>query len=104
MQALTIQQDAIVHLYESLALPKPDLKSLDHIRDLRVATAGHPTRQDRPKKRPQRAHFTSQATLGDSGWEVLKVEGAGQHVFRHVLIPSLGVEQEEYILALIRKE
>jgi hypothetical protein len=59
--------------------------------------------QDRPKKLPQRAHFTSQATLGDGGWELLTVDGSGQHAFRHVAVAQLAAEQEKHILALIRQ-
>jgi hypothetical protein len=103
MQAFAIQQDAACNLHLSLGMPEPDLKPLTHIRDLRVAAAGHPTLQDRPKELPRRAHFISQITLGDSGMELLTVDGSGQPVFRHVAIPELAAEQEEYILGLIRQ-
>jgi hypothetical protein len=103
MQAFAIQQDAARHLHVSLGLPDPDLKPLAHIRDLRTAAAGHPTLQDRPKKIPRRAHFISQMTLGDSGMDLLTVDGSGQPVFRRVEIPKLAAEQEKYILDLIRR-
>jgi hypothetical protein len=103
MQAFAIQQDAIVNLSVSLGLSEPDLKPLGHIRDFRVAAAGHPALQDRPRTLARRAHFISQITLGDSGMELLTVDGSGQPVFRHVPIPSLAVEQEKYILGLIRQ-
>jgi hypothetical protein len=67
MQAFAIQQDAIVNLNVSLGMPEPDLKPLQRVRDFRIAAAGHPTLQDRPKTLPRRAHFISQMTLGDSG-------------------------------------
>ena len=103
MQAFVIQQDAALNLHVSLGMPEPDLKPLDHIRDFRVAAAGHPTLQDRPKKLPRRAHFISQMTLDDSGMELLTVDGSSQHEFRHVPIPKLAAEQEKYILGLIRQ-
>jgi hypothetical protein len=103
MQAFVIQQDAAFNLHVSLGMPEPDLKPLIHIRDLRVAAAGHPTLQDRPKRIARRAHFISQMTLGDAGMELLSVDGSGQPFFRYVPIPKLAAEQEEYILALIRK-
>lgn len=103
MQAFVIQQDAAFHLHMSLGMPNPDLKALAHIRDLRVAAAGHPTLQDQPKKLPRRAHFISQMTLGDSGMELLTVDGSGQPQFRNVPIPKLAAEQEKYILGLIRQ-
>ena len=103
MQAFVIQQDAALNLQVSLGMQEPDLKSLDYIRDLRVAAAGHPTLQDRPKKLPRRAHFISQMTLGDGGMELLTVDGSGQPVFRHVPIPKLAAEQENCILSLIRQ-
>lgn len=103
MQAFAIQQDAIINLHVALGMTAPDLKPLDHIRDFRVAAAGHPTLQDRPKKLPRRAHFISQVTLSDSGMELLTVDGSGQRVFRHVPISTLAVEQEKHILGLIRQ-
>jgi hypothetical protein len=103
MQAFVIQQDAAVNLHVPLGMPEPDLKVLDHIRDFRVAAAGHPTLQDRPRKLPRRAHFISQVTLGDSGMELLTVDGSGQPVFRHIPIPSPALEQEKFILDVIRQ-
>jgi len=35
--------------------------------------------------------------------ELLTVDGSGQPVFRHVPIPELAREQENYILGLIRQ-
>lgn len=105
MQALTIQQDAVVNIHAALDMPKPDMKPLDHIRDFRIAAAGHPTLQEsRPKKgQPQRSHFISQMTLGDGGMELLTVDGSGVPIFRHVPIPALAVQQEDFILMLIRE-
>jgi hypothetical protein len=103
MQAFVIQRDAALNLHVSLGMPEPDLKPLDNIRDLRVAAAGHPTLQDRPRKLPRRAHFISQMTLGDDGMELLTVDGSGQPVFRNVPIPSLAIDQEKFILGLIRR-
>jgi len=103
MQDFAIQQDAIMNLHVALGMTAPDLKLLDHIRDFRVAAAGHPTLQDRPKKLPRRAHFISQVTLGDSGMELLTVDGSGQTVFRHVPVSALAVEQERHVLGLIRQ-
>jgi hypothetical protein len=103
MQAFVIQQDAIKHVHKSIGMPEPDLKPLLHIRDLRVAAAGHPMLQDQPKKLPRRAHFISQATLGDSGMQLMTVDGSGQPVFRDVPVLSLAAEQEKYILGLVRQ-
>lgn len=103
MQAFVIQQDVALNLHVSLGMSKPDLKPLEHIRDLRIAVAGHPTLQNRTKKLPRRAHFTTQITLGDSGMELMTVDGSGQPVFQHIPIPSLAAEQEKYILGLIRQ-
>src|SRR5215467_5622212 len=43
MQAFVIQQDAARNVHLSLGMSEPDLKPVAHIRDLRVAAAGHPT-------------------------------------------------------------
>jgi len=103
MQAFVIQQDAAVNLHVSLGMPKPDLKPVEDIRELRVAVAGHPTLQDRPKTVPRRAHFISQNTLGDGGTDVLTVDATSQLLFRNIPIPRLAAEQEKYILGLIRQ-
>lgn len=84
-------------------MSRPDMSPLLHIRDLRVAMAGHPTLQDKPKSLPRRSHFTSQITLDDNGADVITWDGSGRLVVRHVLIPDLAVEQENYILSLIRQ-
>ena len=42
-------------------------------------------------------------TLGDSGMQLLTVDGSGQPLFRDVPIPNLAAEQEKYILGLIRQ-
>ena len=103
MQAFVIQQDAARNLHVSLGMQKPDLKPLGYIRDLRVAVAGHPTLQDRPKTLPRRAHFISRMTLDDSEMQLLTADESGQHAFQDVQIPKLAEEQEKYILGLIRQ-
>jgi hypothetical protein len=103
MQAFVIQQDAIKHVHKAIGMPTPDLKPLLHIRDMRVAAAGHPTLQNQTKKHPRRAHFISQATLGDSGMELMTVDASSQHIFRQVQIPELATRQEKYVLSLIRQ-
>jgi hypothetical protein len=103
MQAFAIQQDAAKNTHVSLGMLEPDLKPLKHIRDLRVAAAGHPTLQDRPRTLPRRAHFISQLTLGDSGMELMTVDASGKPVFRDVQTPNLAAEQEKYILDLVRQ-
>ena len=52
MQAFAIQQDSISNFYVALGMSPPDLSPLQHIRDLRIAMAGHPTLQDKPKSLP----------------------------------------------------
>jgi hypothetical protein len=103
MQAFAIQQDSISNFYVALGMSPPDLSPLQHIRDLRIAMAGHPTLQDKPKSLPPRSHFTSQITLDDNGADLITWDGSRRLVVRHVLIPDLAVEQEKYILGLIRQ-
>jgi hypothetical protein len=103
MQAFVIQQDAARNLHVSLGMLNPDLKPLAHIRDLRIAVAGHPTLQDQPKTRPRRAHFISRMTLDDGGMQLLTADESDQHAFQDIQIPKLAAEQEKYILGLIRQ-
>jgi len=103
VQAFAIQQDSISNFYVALGMSRPDMSPLLHIRDIRVAMAGHPTLQDKPKSLPRRSHFTSQITLDDNGADVITWDGSGRLVVRHVLIPDLALEQENYILGLIRQ-
>jgi hypothetical protein len=104
MQAFAIQQDAIVHLTEELGFPAiVDPKRLDHIRDFRVASVGHPTRQSRRKSQPTSSHFIAQVSLDHRGFELFSVSAAGKEVHRFVPIPDLAREQETYILEVLRE-
>ena len=64
LQALYLQQDAVTHLTESLLLAKPFKPpcSLKKIREIRNASSGHPTKQDRPTKEPVRFNFIVRIT------------------------------------------
>lgn len=80
-QALYLQQDAVTHLCEALAVPfqRQQYPGLQRARDLRNSTIGHPTHQDRPK--PVSRNFFSRTTInhpetlrlyryGDDGSEI----------------------------------
>jgi hypothetical protein len=104
MQAFVVQQDAIANLAKALDFEDlVDLSPLAHIRDLRNASVGHPTLQDRPKTQPTSSHFIAQITLDHRGFELFSVSASGKEVHRYVAIPDLAREQETYVLELLRK-
>jgi hypothetical protein len=104
MQAFAIQQDAIANLAKALgAGDVVDLSPLAHIRELRVASVGHPTLQDRPKTQPESSHFIAQITLDHRGFELFSVSASGKEFHRYVAVPDLAREQETHILEALRK-
>ncbi|MFA7262386.1 MAG: hypothetical protein WC068_05130 [Caulobacter sp.] len=63
MQAVVIQQDALLELAAAIGAPKPTTgPAWDAIRDFRILLAGHPANKRSPAKRPLRAFMGRQPT------------------------------------------
>lgn len=105
LQALFIQQDAVIHLAEALGGP-PDKEiladpRLRKAREIRNQAIGHPTRKDLPKKLPASTHQISRISLTQAGFDMLSAdEGGGTHISR-VSVSGLIADQRQAIAELL---
>lgn len=107
LQALYLQQDAVFHLCESLGVKKTVGEwvgvhpRLGEIREIRNASAGHPTKKDRPKSLLTTYNFISQATMSLNGFDLLTWDSAGKFQSRCVSIPNLINNQREEVSGIL---
>lgn len=105
LQALYLQQDALTHLTESLPVVK-SFKipcSLEKIREIRNASIGHPTKQDRPSKEPVRFNFISRITIGNQGFTLgTTYEDGRADSFKDVNIPKLITTQRKVFINALK--
>lgn len=103
LQALFIQQDAILNLGESLGIPisiKNYPRLLD-IRKIRNDSIGHPTKRDsnrgRKKKDPIFSyHYISRPTLSPKGFQLISYYSNGKSEFKDVSVLNLIADQRKY--------
>lgn len=101
LQALFLQQDAIINLHESLVLPNnlnlnPKLKE---IRDIRNDSIGHPTKRGNYKS----YHFISRNTITKSGFQLFSNYENSKTRIRDISIISLIKEQRKYLSKALEK-
>ena len=105
LQALYLQQDAFTHLTESLPSTKSFKMpcSLDKIREIRNASIGHPTKQDRPAKVPVRFNFISRVSIGNQGFKLgTTYEDDRSDCFKDVNIPELIATQRRIFIGVLK--
>ncbi len=96
LQALFVQQYAVMHLCESLNVPRPSSDPiLEQIRDVRNESIGHPTKKDKSKSRPISYHFISRATISKKRFQLLSSYGDGRTEFKDVLIEKMIADQKD---------
>jgi hypothetical protein len=98
LQALFIQQDAVTHLAEALSIPV-DIRRyprLVEIREIRNASIGHPTKQDRRGSQPTAFHFISRPTLSRQGFHLLSFDGAATQM-REIDLAAAVEDQHRYV-------
>jgi hypothetical protein len=106
LQAIFVQQDAVVNLCEALGIKEtidisPNLKE---IREIRNDSIGHPTKRKRPNAKVTSYHHITQVTLGKSGFNLTSYFSDGSSPqFTYVDISSLINEQSKYISAILTK-
>ena len=95
LQALFLQQDAVINLCESFGIRETidNYPRLKHIREIRSDSVGHPTKRDRKKGQPTSYHFISRSTLSTAGFELLSYDADGKSEFRNISIPELIADQ-----------
>ncbi|MDE0087006.1 MAG: hypothetical protein OXU23_14895 [Candidatus Poribacteria bacterium] len=104
LQALYLQQDAITHLTESLCLVKSFKLpcSLAKIREIRNASIGHPTKQDRPSKKPVRFNFISRISIGNQGFKLgTTYDDGSPDCFKDVNMPKLIATQKRIFIGVL---
>ena len=69
LQALVLQQDAVLHLAEALGLKYELDPLLKEVREVRNASVGHPTK----RLGRARAHFISRVSMTKSGFQLMTV-------------------------------
>lgn len=103
LQALFLQQDAVINLCESLGIPE----TIDHhprlkeIREIRSGSIGHPTKRNRKRGQPTSYHFISRPTLSHEGFGLLSDYSDGKSEFKNISIPDLIADQRKYVSDII---
>ena len=110
LQALVVQQDAVRHFGEVLEV-SPDLPCehrsfLLRIRDIRDHSIGHPTKQDRPRKKkgePVSCNFISRTTIGNQGFTLATAyDDSRPTCHKDVDIPDLIAKQRTVLKKILR--
>lgn len=102
LQALYLQQDAVTHLTESLKIPYNLGPALEEIREIRNASVGHPTKQDRPSKKPIRFNFISRISIGNQGFKLgTAYEDGRPDCFKDVNILKLIATQTRIFIGVL---
>jgi hypothetical protein len=107
LQALFIQQDAVVHLSAALDSRHVEAilgdKRIARAREVRNQAIGHPTRRDRPKGTPATTHQISRMSLGQGGFDMLTADADGHTHFESVNVMKLASEQHEAVAEILEE-
>jgi len=95
LQALFIQQNAVMHLIEALGLRRKLEKhgKLKAIREIRNDSVGHPTKRGNYKS----YHFISRPTISKGGFQLMSVYEKNKTKFRDISVNSLIEQQRLYL-------
>lgn len=98
LQALFIQQDAVMHLCESLSM---SFKIENHhdlldIRKIRNESIGHPTKKGR-EKGLKTFHFISRPTISKAGFQLMTCCEEGKIEFKNILINEIIKKQRKIL-------
>jgi len=101
LQALFLQQDAIINLCESLGLSNNLIANpkLKEIRDIRNDSIGHPTKRGNYKS----YHFISRVTITKSGFQLVSKHENSKTTSRDISIIDLIKEQRRYLSEILKK-
>ncbi len=98
LQALVLQQDAVLHLAEALGLNYELDPTLKEVREVRNASIGHPTK----RSGRARSHFISRISMTRAGFQLMTVyPDQGPAEFKGVKLPSLIATQRSQLRAIL---
>jgi hypothetical protein len=104
LQAIYVQQDAVINLCESLGIQEKidSYPKLKKIREIRNDIVGHPTKRDMRKGQPTSYHHLARITLTQSGFKVASYFADGSPTkFREIDTPNLVAEQRRFISTIL---
>lgn len=95
LQALFIQQNAVMHLIEALGFRRNLEKNskLKTIREIRNDSVGHPTKRGNYKS----YHFISRPTISKNGFQLMSVYENNKTKFRNISVNNLIEQQRLYL-------
>ncbi len=101
LQALFVQQDAVINLCECLSIPEAinNYPRLEKIRGVRNDTIGHPTK--RGTKNKPTYHFISRPTLTYDGFQHVSFDSNGKPDSEDVRISDLIGDQKTYLSEIL---
>ncbi len=98
LQALVLQQDAVLHLAEALGLRYELDPLLKEVREVRNASIGHPTKRGGRA----RSHFISRISMSRTGFQLMTVYPyPGPTEFKGVSLPALIATQRSQLRAIL---
>lgn len=103
LQAFFVQQDAVIHLCESLGIEEriDNYPKLKEVREIRNDSIGHPTKRDQKKGQPTSYHHISQITMTRTGFQMGSFFSDGRYQHKDVHIPGLINDQREYVSEIL---
>jgi len=103
LQALFLQQDAVINLCESLKIAETidNYPRLKEIREIRNDSIGHPTKRNRRKDKSTSYHFISRPSLCSNSLTLLSCYSDGKNEFKDITISDLIADQKEYISKIL---
>jgi hypothetical protein len=101
LQALFMQQDALMNLGESLGFDYKleNYPRLKEIREIRNVSIGHPTKHNRKKSTSY--HFISRISFSLTGFDLLSIDENGASRFEPISIPDLISDQQKYASTIL---
>jgi hypothetical protein len=103
LQAFFVQQDAVIHLCESLGIKEgiDNYPKLKEVREIRNDSIGHPTKRDQKKGQPTSYHHISQITMTRAGFQMGSFFSDGRYQHKDIHIPGLIGDQREYVAEIL---
>ena len=108
LQAIYVQQDAIMSLSESLGIAEKinSYERLIEIRNVRNDAVGHPTKRGFGKKGNKKKvsyNFITQLSLTKHGFDLLSFSNEGEYKSEYINTTELIADQHKYIMEILKR-